>query len=372
MYSLYAVLVHTGLSCHTGHYFCYIKASNDQWYLMNDSIVSGADIRTVLNQQAYLLFYIRSQNMQCGDGPYSHQSTSPNSPQPSSSHQVGGTKSDFIGPQQIIKNVKNMNGNRSPKTSLNGSGMNGNILKRCIGPSPLNRPMTMNCKKQKIVVNINKPLPAHQISSSETKPSTPAQSTSVGPASSSTIDPQYKLNHGPLASANSTISSTILVPYGAESSEESEEESKGVQKKIPSGGDMVNGSVITNGHSTVALSGNLVVKEETACQSKPVDQEAYESTTATSPVKHCGSTEVDLHTVTEEETAAAITHHPESERTAVEEILHDTETMDLAVDPGAPPEHNAADSEKHQNVTFGNLLLTCGAPKGKLILRLKM
>ncbi|XP_069839928.1 ubiquitin carboxyl-terminal hydrolase 42 isoform X3 [Dendropsophus ebraccatus] len=103
MYSLYAVLVHTGLSCHTGHYFCYIKASNDQWYLMNDSIVSSADIRTVLNQQAYLLFYIRSQNVQCGDAPYSHQSASPNSPQPSSSHQVGGTKSDFIGPQQIIK-----------------------------------------------------------------------------------------------------------------------------------------------------------------------------------------------------------------------------------------------------------------------------
>ncbi|XP_066432476.1 ubiquitin carboxyl-terminal hydrolase 42 isoform X2 [Eleutherodactylus coqui] len=348
MYSLYAVLVHTGLSCHTGHYFCYVKASNDQWYLMNDSIVSSADIRTVLNQQAYLLFYIRSQNMQCGDGPYSHKSTSPNSPQPSSSHQVGGTKSDFIGPQQIIKNVKNMNGSRSPKTSINGSGINGNILKRCIGPLPINRQMTMNCKKQKIIVNINKPLPTQEISS-ETKHNTPAHFTSVGPVPSNTTDLQYKLNRGPLASANPIVSSTMLVPYGAESSEESEEESKGVRKRIPNGGDMVNGSVITNGHSTITLPGNLVRKdEEAASKSNAVDQEAYEFTNAVSPAKLNGSIEVDPQTVINEETAAAVSH-PESERKEAIEILQNTQKMNLAVDPGDPPQHNTASSEKHQN-----------------------
>uniref|UniRef100_A0A3P9BGF1 USP domain-containing protein n=1 Tax=Maylandia zebra TaxID=106582 RepID=A0A3P9BGF1_9CICH len=53
LYRLYAVLVHSGLSCHAGHYFCYIKASNLQWFQMNDSSVSVSDIRTVLNQQAY-------------------------------------------------------------------------------------------------------------------------------------------------------------------------------------------------------------------------------------------------------------------------------------------------------------------------------
>uniref|UniRef100_A0A8C8DYR5 Ubiquitin carboxyl-terminal hydrolase n=1 Tax=Oryzias sinensis TaxID=183150 RepID=A0A8C8DYR5_9TELE len=52
-YGLYAVLVHSGFSCHAGHYFCYIKASNGQWYQMNDSSVSVSDIRSVLNQQAY-------------------------------------------------------------------------------------------------------------------------------------------------------------------------------------------------------------------------------------------------------------------------------------------------------------------------------
>ena len=27
VYALYAVLVHSGFSCHAGHYFCYIKVT---------------------------------------------------------------------------------------------------------------------------------------------------------------------------------------------------------------------------------------------------------------------------------------------------------------------------------------------------------
>ncbi|NXT31872.1 UBP42 hydrolase, partial [Pelecanoides urinatrix] len=57
LYSLYAVLVHKGDSCHEGHYFCYTKASNGLWYEMNDTSVVLHDIDTVLRQQAYLLFY---------------------------------------------------------------------------------------------------------------------------------------------------------------------------------------------------------------------------------------------------------------------------------------------------------------------------
>ncbi|NWW98611.1 UBP42 hydrolase, partial [Caloenas nicobarica] len=59
LYSLYAVLVHGGGSCHAGHYFCYIKASDGLWYQMNDETVVLCDIDVVLRQQAYLLFYIR-------------------------------------------------------------------------------------------------------------------------------------------------------------------------------------------------------------------------------------------------------------------------------------------------------------------------
>lgn len=40
--------------------FCFVsQASNGQWYQMNDSSVSVSDIRSVLNQQAYVLFYIK-------------------------------------------------------------------------------------------------------------------------------------------------------------------------------------------------------------------------------------------------------------------------------------------------------------------------
>uniref|UniRef100_A0A8C5LQF3 Ubiquitin carboxyl-terminal hydrolase 36 n=1 Tax=Leptobrachium leishanense TaxID=445787 RepID=A0A8C5LQF3_9ANUR len=59
IYSLYAVLVHAGSSCHSGHYYCYIKASDGQWYEMNDSTVRPATVSEVLKQQAYLLFYTR-------------------------------------------------------------------------------------------------------------------------------------------------------------------------------------------------------------------------------------------------------------------------------------------------------------------------
>ncbi|NXP18933.1 UBP42 hydrolase, partial [Scytalopus superciliaris] len=59
LYSLYAVLVHSGVSCHGGHYFCYTKASNGLWYQMDDESVELRCIDTALRQQAYLLFYAR-------------------------------------------------------------------------------------------------------------------------------------------------------------------------------------------------------------------------------------------------------------------------------------------------------------------------
>lgn len=35
------------------------QASNGQWYQMNDSLVNSSNIKVVLNQQAYVLFYLR-------------------------------------------------------------------------------------------------------------------------------------------------------------------------------------------------------------------------------------------------------------------------------------------------------------------------
>lgn len=60
IYNLYAVLVHTGVHCNSGHYFCYVKSSNSVWYCMNDSMVTQVSASRVLSSEAYLLFYIRS------------------------------------------------------------------------------------------------------------------------------------------------------------------------------------------------------------------------------------------------------------------------------------------------------------------------
>ncbi|KAE8604703.1 hypothetical protein XENTR_v10014798 [Xenopus tropicalis] len=59
-YRLYAVLVHAGNTCNSGHYYCYVQAPNSKWYKMNDDCVTPVDINTVLKLEAYLLFYIRS------------------------------------------------------------------------------------------------------------------------------------------------------------------------------------------------------------------------------------------------------------------------------------------------------------------------
>jgi hypothetical protein len=58
-YKLYSVLVHDGFSINSGHYYCYVKGSNDLWYCMNDSYVSRVSEKEVLQQTPYLLFYER-------------------------------------------------------------------------------------------------------------------------------------------------------------------------------------------------------------------------------------------------------------------------------------------------------------------------
>ncbi|RUP49384.1 hypothetical protein BC936DRAFT_142635 [Jimgerdemannia flammicorona] len=57
LYRLYAVLVHAGGSCNSGHYYCFVKSTNGAWYNMNDSSVTRVSMTTVLQQRAYMLFY---------------------------------------------------------------------------------------------------------------------------------------------------------------------------------------------------------------------------------------------------------------------------------------------------------------------------
>ena len=56
-YNLISIIVHEGMSTNSGHYFCYVKNSNDLWYLMNDASVSQVSLANVLKQNPYMLFY---------------------------------------------------------------------------------------------------------------------------------------------------------------------------------------------------------------------------------------------------------------------------------------------------------------------------
>ncbi|GKU87198.1 hypothetical protein SLEP1_g1641 [Rubroshorea leprosula] len=58
-YTLYGVLVHYGLSTHSGHYYCYVRTSGGMWYSLDDNRVFQVSERAVLEQKAYMLFYVR-------------------------------------------------------------------------------------------------------------------------------------------------------------------------------------------------------------------------------------------------------------------------------------------------------------------------
>lgn len=60
IYSLYAVLVHSGWSTHSGHYYCFVRTGMDMWHILDDGRVSQVSEKTVLEQKAYILFYIRN------------------------------------------------------------------------------------------------------------------------------------------------------------------------------------------------------------------------------------------------------------------------------------------------------------------------
>ncbi|CAL1284847.1 unnamed protein product [Larinioides sclopetarius] len=63
-YRLNAVLVHSGPTCNSGHYYCYVKNSNGVWYIMDDQRVAQVSYTQVMSQTAYVLFYIKSEPSQ--------------------------------------------------------------------------------------------------------------------------------------------------------------------------------------------------------------------------------------------------------------------------------------------------------------------
>ncbi|TRY78950.1 hypothetical protein DNTS_018828 [Danionella cerebrum] len=250
IYALYAVLVHSGFSCHAGHYYCYIKASNGQWYQMNDSSVTLSDTRTVLNQQAYLLFYIRSPDGKVASN-FNQGNHTPgqSSPRPSIPLKINGpqcTSTSFIGPQLPPHMQKNMvNGNGSSKENHGGSKPSRSFCGATkLAPSqasstataststPLVQPAGIldSSKRPKLTFLIGQGKPARpsQTSTNGSSGHHPRSSSSSASASTSGY-PQVNGNH---------TGASFLVPYGQESSEDSDQEAgaleNGSAKPYPS------------------------------------------------------------------------------------------------------------------------------------------
>ncbi|XP_072337614.1 uncharacterized protein usp42 isoform X2 [Scyliorhinus torazame] len=273
VYVLYAVLVHSGFSCHAGHYYCYIKASNGQWYQMNDSIVSSSDIRSVLNQQAYVLFYIRSYDSKNSSEHSNHPGQSSPRPPVNQRLTTNQTMSGFIGPQLPPHRTKNsnhlINGNCSQKevpSSAAPSTSGIRTISTPPGPSPsrsLPRPSVIpeSSKRQKLSFSIQ---PSKQgtrqaqtqtnlhcsplenlyktpssVSHTNMSPSTSGTSATGSPPSAPTatavtaaqpVASNTASSHL-LVNGQSKGSSSSLVPYNEESSEDSDEEPKGLIKE---------------------------------------------------------------------------------------------------------------------------------------------
>ncbi|ESW30296.1 hypothetical protein PHAVU_002G141300 [Phaseolus vulgaris] len=58
-YDLYAIVVHTGFSSTSGHYFCFVRSGPDTWHKLDDLMVTEVSGDSVLSQEAYILFYAR-------------------------------------------------------------------------------------------------------------------------------------------------------------------------------------------------------------------------------------------------------------------------------------------------------------------------
>ncbi|XP_066060871.1 ubiquitin carboxyl-terminal hydrolase 42-like [Chamaea fasciata] len=114
LYSLYAVLVHSGVSCHEGHYFCYTKASNGLWYQMNDESVELCCLDTALRQQAYLLFYARCSDLKIVEKASSSQAPPYATPFLSHWAAASSKQAASIGPQGLLGTIKPLCAVQSP------------------------------------------------------------------------------------------------------------------------------------------------------------------------------------------------------------------------------------------------------------------
>lgn len=101
-YELYAILVHSGMSVNSGHYFSYCKTPRGSWSKFDDCTVTPVPTENVLKKQPYLLYYRRtSPNPLIGGASLSPRTVSPS---PSRLVQVKSTptKPPVLEPSRLV------------------------------------------------------------------------------------------------------------------------------------------------------------------------------------------------------------------------------------------------------------------------------
>ena len=103
-YNLYAVLVHSGFSSDSGHYYAFAKVANNNWYCFNDMSVYPVSLQKVLRQEAYCLFYEKVKR-------------SSKLPTYKSTPHSNGKKVDSNGFKRKLQNQNNFENNKIQKLS---------------------------------------------------------------------------------------------------------------------------------------------------------------------------------------------------------------------------------------------------------------
>ncbi|CAF4959662.1 unnamed protein product, partial [Rotaria magnacalcarata] len=61
LYKLYAVINHIGDNLNSGHYYSYIRSSDNRWFLVDDAHCQHASSNEILNHpEAFMLFYVKA------------------------------------------------------------------------------------------------------------------------------------------------------------------------------------------------------------------------------------------------------------------------------------------------------------------------
>lgn len=168
-YRLYAVIVHSGHSARSGHYFAFARHATGTWYHFDDEDVKVVAEQTVLRQQAYLLFYELESSMV----PQAVPASSSSAKAPSVAASNGSASLNALnGTSDAASNGSaSLNGlNSTSAAASNG---------RSAEPALLSTPV--------VLVNGNKPAKVSSASSPDTRPVVAASTGSAADTAKSAV-----------------------------------------------------------------------------------------------------------------------------------------------------------------------------------------